>query len=74
MNNQPHSFTSIPHVSNQSSHATYKFLSFYGKVLHYLEYKFGQIYILDLPLLLAQNSYLNYSYSTLMPLVKRFSF
>jgi len=30
MNNQPHSFTSIPHVSNQSSHATYNFSSFYG--------------------------------------------
>jgi hypothetical protein len=29
MNNQPHSFTSIPYVSNQSSHATYNFSSFY---------------------------------------------
>jgi hypothetical protein len=37
MNNQPHSFTSIPHVSNQLSSATYNFSSFYGKVLHYLE-------------------------------------
>ncbi len=30
MNNQPHSSTSIPYVSNQSSCATYNFSSFYG--------------------------------------------
>jgi hypothetical protein len=30
MNNEPHPSTSIPHVSNQSSNATYKFSSFYG--------------------------------------------
>ncbi len=30
MNSQPHSSTSIPHVSNQSSCATYNFSSFYG--------------------------------------------
>jgi hypothetical protein len=33
----------------------------------------GLVYILNLPLLLTQNSYLNYSKSTFMPLVKRFS-
>jgi len=32
MNNQPHSSTSTPHVSNQSSSATYNFSSFYEKV------------------------------------------
>jgi hypothetical protein len=37
MNSQPHLSTSIPHVSNQSSSATYNFSSFYGKVLHYLK-------------------------------------
>jgi hypothetical protein len=30
INNQPHSSTSIPHVSNQSSSATYNSSSFYG--------------------------------------------
>jgi hypothetical protein len=30
MNSQPHSSISIPHVSNQSSHVTYNFSSFYG--------------------------------------------
>jgi hypothetical protein len=30
MNDQPHSSTSIPHVSNQSSSVTYNFSSFYG--------------------------------------------
>jgi hypothetical protein len=29
MNSQPYSSTSIPHVSNQSSSATYNFPSFY---------------------------------------------
>jgi hypothetical protein len=29
MNSQPHSFTSISHVSNQSSRVTYNFSSFY---------------------------------------------
>jgi len=30
MNSQSYSSTSIPHVSNQSSNATYNFSSFYG--------------------------------------------
>jgi hypothetical protein len=30
MNSPPHSSTSIPHVLNQSSSATYNFSSFYG--------------------------------------------
>jgi len=30
MNSQPHSSTSIPYVSNQSSHAIYNFSPFYG--------------------------------------------
>jgi hypothetical protein len=30
MNSQPHLFTSIPYVSNQSSSVTYNFSSFYG--------------------------------------------
>jgi hypothetical protein len=30
MNNQSHSSTSILHLSNQSSNATYNFSSFYG--------------------------------------------
>jgi hypothetical protein len=34
---------------------------------------FGQVHIFDLPLLQTRNSYLNYSQSTLMPIVKRFS-
>jgi hypothetical protein len=39
MNSQSYSSTYIPHVSNQQSHATYNFSSFYGYVLHYLESK-----------------------------------
>jgi hypothetical protein len=35
--------------------------------------KFGQVCLFDLPLLLIQNSYLNYSQSTHMPRIKRFS-
>jgi hypothetical protein len=34
---------------------------------------FGQVHILNLPLLQTQNSYLNYSQSTFMPLAERFS-
>ncbi len=73
MNNQSHSSTSILHLSNQSSNATYNFHPFMDGFYIIWSLGFGQVYILDLPLLLTQNKYLNYSNSTFMPLVKRFS-
>jgi hypothetical protein len=53
MNTQPHSFTSIPHVSNQSWSATYNFSSFMDRFYIIWTLGFGQVYILDLPLLLT---------------------
>jgi len=51
-----------PFISSQSSHATY--ITFHPSMdRSYIIWslRFGQDYILDLPLLPAQNNYLNYS-------------
>ncbi len=61
MNNQPHSSTSIPHVSNQSSSATYIFHLYMDRFYIIWGLGFGQVYILDLQLLLTRNNYVNYS-------------
>jgi hypothetical protein len=56
-----HSFTSIPHVASQLSRATTTFHPSMDRFYIIWGLKFSQIYIPELPLLLTQNSYLNYS-------------
>jgi hypothetical protein len=51
MNNHPHSFTSIPYVLNQSSCVTYNFHPSMDRFYIIWSLEFGQVYIVDLPLL-----------------------
>jgi hypothetical protein len=49
-----------PFMSNQSAHIIY---NFHPSTKSYIIWslKFGQVYIFNLPILLTQNGYLNYS-------------
>jgi hypothetical protein len=49
------------------------FYPFINRFYIFWSLRFGQVHIFNLPLLQTWSNYLNYSYSTLMPLVKRFS-
>jgi len=74
MNNQPHSSTSnSPCITLIVKMPVITFHPSMDKFYIIWNLQLGLVYILNLPLLLTQNSYLNYSKSTFMPLVKRFS-
>jgi len=71
MNTQPYSSTSIPMYQTNHQVPLINFHLSMDPFSIIWNLGFGQVYILDFPLLLTRNSYLNYSKSTFMPLVKK---
>jgi len=71
MNTQPHSSTSISMYQTNHQVPLINFHLSMDPFSIIWNLGFGQVYILDFTLLLTQNSYLNYSKSTFMPLVKK---
>jgi hypothetical protein len=68
MVNHIHLHTFLMYQANHNM-ALIIFHVFINRLLIIESLKLDQAYILDLPILLTQNSYLNYSISILMPLI-----